>query len=243
MIDIEGRRFPVPRDENLGVHRQAELASDHWLDLTQAMVARATRRLLRLSETPIPWWSTLITLCVVLLAPLAVVDVPPLLDYPNHLARAYVLAHGQQDAHLSQMYAPHWGVIPNLAVDLILPPLISIMPVHIAGRILLAVALVLPVIGAVLYSRVVFARRSYWSVAVCLVACNGLFLLGFMNFQIAIGLALVCAAAWLRWRETQPVVARACRQLAGFCRWARPARYVVGPVSRNCHTQPSIVAG
>jgi hypothetical protein len=39
----------VLRDENLGVHRQAELASDHWLDLTQAMVARATRRLLRLS--------------------------------------------------------------------------------------------------------------------------------------------------------------------------------------------------
>jgi hypothetical protein len=41
----------------------------------------------------------------------------------------------------------------------------------------------------------------------------------------------------------QTLDTRACRQLAGFCRWARPARYVVGPVSRNCHTQPSIVAG
>ena len=29
---------------------------------------------------------------MVLLAPLSVVDVPPLLDYPNHLARAFVLA-------------------------------------------------------------------------------------------------------------------------------------------------------
>jgi hypothetical protein len=57
----------------------------------QAMLPRAARRLLRLSETPISWWSMLIPLCVVLLAPLAVVDVPPLLDYPNHLARAYVL--------------------------------------------------------------------------------------------------------------------------------------------------------
>ncbi len=32
--------------------------------------------------------AALIGLCVVLLAPLLFVDVPPLLDYPNHLARA-----------------------------------------------------------------------------------------------------------------------------------------------------------
>lgn len=184
--------------------QHAALASGHQLDLIQAVLASAVRRLLRLSQTPIAWWSALIVLCVALLAPLAVVDVPPLLDYPNHLARAYVLARGQQDALLSQMYAPHWAVIPNLAVDLILPPLLWIMPVHIAGRTLLAAALVLPVIGTVLYSHAVFGRRSYWSIAVCLVACNGLFLLGFVNFQLGIGLALVCAAAWLRWRETHP---------------------------------------
>ena len=34
----------------------------------------------------------LVALCLLLLAPLALVDVPPLLDYPNHLARAVVLA-------------------------------------------------------------------------------------------------------------------------------------------------------
>ena len=204
MTDAKASRLPVLRDGYFGVHQQAELASKHWLDLLQAMLARATRRLLQLSQTRIAWWSALIAFCVVLLAPLAVVDVPPLLDYPNHLARAYVLAHGQQDPHLSQMYAPHWAVIPNLAVDLILPPLLSVMPVHIAGRLMLAAALVLPVIGAVLYSHTAFGRRSYWSIAVCLVAYNGLFLLGFVNFQLGIGLALVCAAAWLRWRETNP---------------------------------------
>jgi hypothetical protein len=160
--------------------------------------------LLRLSQTPIAWWSTLIVLCSTLLMPLAVVDVPPLLDYPNHLARAYALAWGQQDAFLSRMYAPHWAIIPNLALDLVLPPLLWIMPVHIAGRILLAVALLLPVIGTVLYSNAIFGRRSYWSVAVCLVACNGFFLLGFINFQLGIGLALVCAAAWMARREAHP---------------------------------------
>jgi hypothetical protein len=165
---------------------------------------RGIRFLLLFSQMPVAWWSTLVVLCGTLLMPLAVVDVPPLLDYPNHLARAYALAWGQQDAFLSRMYAPHWAIIPNLAVDLVLPPLLWIMPVHVAGRILLAVALLLPVIGTVLYSNALFGRRSYWSIAVCLVACNGLFLLGFINFQLGIGLALVCAAAWMARRETHP---------------------------------------
>jgi hypothetical protein len=173
------------------------------------MRASFARRLFRLSGSILVWWSTLFILCLVLVAPLAAVDVPPLLDYPNHLARAYVLAHGQADLHLSQMYAPHWAIIPNLAIDLILPPLLLIMPVHIAGRILLTVALVMPVVGTIIYSQAVFGRRSYWPLAGCLVACNGLFLLGFVNFQLGLGLALVCAAAWRRWRETRPLAAEA----------------------------------
>jgi hypothetical protein len=144
-------------------------------------------------------------MCSLLLMPLTVVDVPPLLDYPNHLARAYVLALGEQDTFLSQMYAPHWAIIPNLAVDFILPPLLWILPVHIAGRLLLAAALLVPVIGTALYSNAVFGRRSYWPIAACLVACNGLFLLGFINFQLGIGLALICAAAWVARREAHPV--------------------------------------
>jgi hypothetical protein len=158
----------------------------------------------RHSQPLIVWWSTLIVLCSTLLLPLTIVDVPPLLDYPNHLARAYVLAVGQQDAFLSKMYAPHWAIIPDLAIDIILPPLLYILPVHVAGRILLAVALLLPVVGTVLYSNAIFGRRSYWPVAVCLVACDGLLLLGFINFQLGIGLALVCAAAWIARREAHP---------------------------------------
>src|SRR5208283_5191872 len=38
------------------------------------------------------WWATLAILCVVLVAPLGVCEVPPLVDYPNHLARLFVLS-------------------------------------------------------------------------------------------------------------------------------------------------------
>jgi hypothetical protein len=40
-----------------------------------------------LLATRVAWWSVLAGTCAVLLAPLFLVDVPPLLDYPNHLAR------------------------------------------------------------------------------------------------------------------------------------------------------------
>jgi hypothetical protein len=187
------------------VRRDVDISQINWFDWLQFRRFKDIRSLVPLFRPDLIWWAALFVLCLILVAPLALVDVPPLLDYPNHLARAYVLAHGQADVHLSQMYAAHWTIIPNLAIDLILPPLLLIMPVHIAGRILLAVALVLPVVGTILYSRAVFAQRSYWPLAACLVACNGLFLLGFINFQLGIGLALACAAAWRRVRESRPM--------------------------------------
>src|SRR5258708_5372883 len=58
-------------------------------------------------------------LCLVLLAPLLLVDVPPLLDYPNHLARAVFLAFGASDPLMSQYYAAHWAIIPDLGTDLV----------------------------------------------------------------------------------------------------------------------------
>ncbi len=139
-----------------------------------------------------------------LLAPLTLVDVPPLLDYPNHLARAYALALGAADPALSRMIAPHWTIIPNLAIDAVLPAMLKIWPVHVAGRLLLGVILVLPLLGCAALSRAVLGRRTYWSLASGLVAYNELFLLGFMNFQLSVGLALLFAALWAVWRKTRP---------------------------------------
>ena len=37
-----------------------------------------------------------------------------------------------------------------------------------------------------------------------MVAYNQIFLLGFLNFTASMGLALLLAAVWLRWRDTRP---------------------------------------
>jgi hypothetical protein len=153
------------------------------------------------------WWLALLAAVAVLITPLFLVDVPPLLDYPNHLSRAWVLAKGSSDPVLSRIYEPHWTIIPNLASDIVLPPLIRVLPVHVAGRILLGALLLMPFFGVVLYSWAVFGRRTWWSLAGCLVAFNGVFILGFLNFLFGVGLALLSAAGWAWLRERRPVVA------------------------------------
>jgi hypothetical protein len=142
------------------------------------------------------WWLLAATLLIVLVAPFPLVDVPPVLDYPNHLARYFVLAH-PDDPVLSQMYAPNWRILPNLGMDLIGVALLHVTSVHVGGRIVLALSLVAPIIGVLVYHRAVFGRASLWPLASGIIAYNGIFFLGFMNFLLALGLALGAAGGWI----------------------------------------------
>jgi hypothetical protein len=150
-----------------------------------------------------------------LLIPIITTEVPPLTDYPNHLARCYLLAFGHSDPMLRQMFSAHWQVIPNIAIDLILPRLMHVFPPLFAGRIMLAFCLLVPATGAVALSLAYFRRRSFWQLGIGFTTFNVLFLMGLMNFQLAIGIAMWAAAAWIRYRETHPIPTIASAVLLG----------------------------
>jgi hypothetical protein len=150
------------------------------------------------------WWLALGIVCAILLFPMFLTDVPPLLDYPNHLARLMVLADNGVDPILRRFFQPNWGIIPDLGIDLIGTPLVSVLPIHVAGRIVLSIALLLPVLGTVAYSRAVFGRLTWWSLGCALVAYNATYTQGFLNFMMGTGLALLLAAAWIAWRDSAP---------------------------------------
>ncbi|SEH96917.1 hypothetical protein [Tardiphaga sp. OK245] len=146
------------------------------------------------------WALAALALAISLALPFLLVDVPPVLDYPNHLARYFVLAH-PDDSVLSQMVMTRWRILPNLGMDVLGAGLLRITPVHVGGRLLLALSLFAPIIGVVVYHRAAFGRFSYWPLASGIVAYNGIFLLGFMNFLLSVGVALIAAAAWLALRR------------------------------------------
>ncbi len=150
------------------------------------------------------WWLAAGAVVAILLAPLAIADVPPVLDYPNHLARMVLLAAGSNDPVLSAIATPAWGIIPNLAGDAIGVPLLRWLPVHVAGRFLLGLALLLNLAGVLALHRAWFGRRSLWPLGAGLVSYNATFLLGFLNWEIGSGLAMLCAAVWMVWRERRP---------------------------------------
>ena len=144
------------------------------------------------------FWLVFAVAACVLIAPLFTIEVPPIVDYPNHLARLYIIAHGSSDPWLSHMYKQQWAIIPNLGIDLLVPWTLSFLPLHLAGRIMLALTLLLPVIGTIAYHRALFRDSSFWPLGSFLVAYNYVFLLGFHNLLLSYGIALLSAAIFYK---------------------------------------------
>jgi hypothetical protein len=174
------------------------------------------------ADAPAPvWWAALAVAAVVLLSPLAVTEMPPLLDYPNHLARMEILAHGAADPALSRIYQAEWRILPNIAIDAAMPAVMRFLPLETTGKIFLAAALLLPLLGVAFLHRALFRVRSLWPLAAGLVAFNRLFFAGFMNFLIGVGLALLAATLWERRKEgraaTRIAIASAAAIVIFFC--------------------------
>ena len=166
-------------------------------------------------ETPLAWWMAVTLMFGALLIPVLAAGIPPLTDYPNHLARCYVLAFGQSDPFLREMFSAHWQIIPNIGVDLTLPALMHVFSPLTAGRIMIGLCLFLPTSGAMALNYAYFRRRSFWQLAAGFAAFNALFLMGFMNFELSIGIALWGAAGWAMYRERFPAVTVALAVLVG----------------------------
>lgn len=173
----------------------------------------AARRSGRALSSAARWRLAFVALFAALAAPLFVVDVPPILDYPNHLARLFFMAH-PDDPFLSRFYAVRWGVIPDIAIDAVVPWLMRICDVHVAGKLMLAGVLLLTMGSVAAYSRAVFGRRLAWPLASALVAYNAAFLLGFLNFVVAVDLGMLFAAGWIAFRDRRPAWTIALASLA-----------------------------
>src|SRR3954454_9482933 len=91
-----------------------------------------------------------------------IADVPPILDYPNHLARFVLLAAGPEDPLLGPLFTPHWSIIPNLASGIVGPMLLGVLPVHVAGRCILGGILLVNLTGVLALHWALFGRSSYW---------------------------------------------------------------------------------
>ena len=124
--------------------------------------------------------------------PLFSTVLPPLFDYPNHLARMHVLSEGG-----NQFYSVHWEPLPNLAQDLIVPPLAQLMPLDVASKLFLVAIFGLITGGTIWLNRVATGMWRLWPLLAFLLLYNRTFLWGFLNYHFGIGVALAGTALWL----------------------------------------------
>jgi hypothetical protein len=136
------------------------------------------------------------------LGPVFLTPIPAMVDYPNHLARMYVLSTaGTPDAN--PYYQTAWALYPNLAMDLVVPLIARLTGVETATRLFLLVSQLLIVGGAMTLEWVVKGRAQIAGfVALMFLYCLP-FTWGFVNFEFGIGVALFGIAAML-WAQEAP---------------------------------------
>lgn len=147
------------------------------------------------------WWGhPALLLLVVLLAgmPLWYPLVPPLIDLPAHMGRYAVQVDAGRSPLLARWYGFEWHWVGNLGVDLIVQALAPILGVEAATK---WTVVAIPMVGAAGFLAV--AREVHGRVpGTAFLALPLLwaypFLWGFVNFALAIALAFLAFALWLR---------------------------------------------
>lgn len=124
-------------------------------------------------------------------------NIPALSDYPNHLARMHILLNAGHSAVLNQFYEIHWSVLPNMAMDMVVPLLAGLVGLDFAAKLFLSLVLFLISGGTLALHYVLHGRMSIWPFMIFLFLYNPIFLGGVVNYLFGIGIALWVIAAWI----------------------------------------------
>lgn len=144
------------------------------------------------------YYSILGIALIAMLIPIWTVDYPGMVDYPNHLARCYVLAHYHDIPLWGQRYFLVHDPIPNLAIDLIVAPLLRWLPLIVCGKIFLTLAAALYVVGCSEVGRAATGKLNWLVLPVVFTFYNSPLLYGFVNYVFGVGVFLCVFAYWLR---------------------------------------------
>lgn len=135
---------------------------------------------------------------IALVLPLWLVKYPPLIDYPNHLARGYVLHHLHEGTQIfADWYAPDWGPNPYLTEDILLQGLQSVFGIYTAGRLLLSLCVLAVPVATWFFLHEASPGNEVHALWSLVVAYDTNFLMGFLSFQLSMALCLAAIAAWI----------------------------------------------
>ena len=125
--------------------------------------------------------------------------IPPILDFPNHFARIFLISGGIDQPFFRSAYALDWSrARTNIGIDLLAYWMGPMIGPELLARSLLFLAIILPPLGAIALNRRLFGGGHPSQIAILFLAWSTTLVSGFINFQIGLGLALLFAVVDLR---------------------------------------------
>lgn len=155
------------------------------------------------------WLALFVLSASSLVLPFLFVAEQPLLDYPNHLARTFILAHLNDSAfHFSEYYRADWKPYPFILWDFLMVVLQQVLPVETAGKLLLMLITALLPISVAWFLWQANRTEIKLSILACALSYYAMFLWGFIAYQLSVGLCFLMTGTWL-WYRCKPSLARA----------------------------------
>src|SRR6202451_3500177 len=148
------------------------------------------------SSADVPW--LLIVLTLVAVVPFWTVRYPVVTDYPNHLARWFVLFHMKDTAyHFASFYAPAWGPLPYISPDILAMALQRFLPIDVVGRCILSLCIVFVVAATYFFLKKACPENIGLASFASLVAFNPNLLMGSISNEFSLAFCLVVVGLWV----------------------------------------------
>ncbi len=147
------------------------------------------------------WWQTrwfVAAMALVAIIPLLKPDIPPLVDLPGHMGRYRVQLALGTVPWLNDWFDFRWSLIGNLGIDLLIEPLAPIFGLELAVKLIVITIPALTVTGLLWIAREVHGRIPATALFALPIAYSFPFHFGFVNFALAMAIALNAFALWLR---------------------------------------------
>ena len=144
-------------------------------------------------------WLVWLAATVIASTPFLIVSTPPLNQHFFNIVRLQILA---DPAAYAKHFEVHWDTMPDLALDLIVPEMATLMSVEQATLLILLATLALLTSGTLVLSRVLNHRWSLLPLVSFLFLYNWILVRGYENNLLGLGLSLWALAAHVALRRS-----------------------------------------
>lgn len=143
-------------------------------------------------------WPVLLLVCLASIAPLLVVDIPPLVDLYGHLGRYAVQTELASRPELQPFYSYEWKLIGNLGADILVQLFHPLLGLEGSVRLVVILTQLLGALGLLLLSREVHGRVTPFAIAAIPLIYGYPFNYGFINYALSMALGMLAFVVWLR---------------------------------------------